>query len=469
VTDGTHHSPPNGPTGRFRYVTAKDVKADGVSSRQATYVSREIHEAIVARCDPEPGDILYIKDGATTGVVTVNDVVASFSLLSSVALLKTGGLIDSWYACYAMRSSFFYGQTRGQMTGVGIPRVTLTKLNAAVLPVPPAAEQLRIVNRIRELLLLIDRLENATSSLDHLRNKARDSGLRLLRDSRIPHERKSAWKVISPRLDELFTRSADVGPIRQAIVDLATRGSLAPQEGKDESAHQLLHQISEERAKMAAAGLIRRVPAAETPGASYGPFELPRGWAWTDADHVMLSITDGDHLPPPKTETGIPFLVIGDVSRGRLNFESTRHVSPGYYEALDQSRRPAKGDLLYTVTGSFGIVVVVDTDRHFCVQRHIGILRPSSHVDPEYMRLAFTSEVALQYARERATGTAQKTVSLATLRAMPIPLPPQAEQRRIAAAVRALTRLLDDMEIALRSEEQIRTAVAKTFVHTVTA
>jgi type I restriction enzyme S subunit len=134
-------------------------------------VSKEVHEAIFARSDPEPGDILYIKDGATTGIVTVNDLKEPFSLLSSVALLKTDGLMEPWYACYAMRSPFFYDETRGQMTGVGIPRVTLRKLNAALLPVPPVSEQQRIIVRIRELMSLIAELEDRFERTEELQTK----------------------------------------------------------------------------------------------------------------------------------------------------------------------------------------------------------------------------------------------------------------------------------------------------------
>lgn len=159
ITDGTHHSPPNGSTGPYRYVTAKDIKDAGVSDKLITFVSAGVHAEIYARCDPSPGDILYVKDGATTGVVTVNDLSDPFSLLSSVALLKTGTLVDPWYVCYAMRSPFFYSQTRGQMAGVAIPRVTLKKLNQALLPVPPIEEQRRIAARTRELMDLLDRLE----------------------------------------------------------------------------------------------------------------------------------------------------------------------------------------------------------------------------------------------------------------------------------------------------------------------
>lgn len=94
--------------------------------------------------------------------------------------------------------------------------------------------------------------------------------------------------------------------------------------------------------------------------------------------------------------------------------------------------------LLYTVTGSFGIVVQVGTDRPFCVQRHIAILKNGCATLAEYARIALSAPHARAFAEGAATGTAQRTASLSALRGMPVPLPPQAEQRRIAARVGAL-------------------------------
>lgn len=106
------------------------------------------------------------------------------------------------------------------------------------------------------------------------------------------------------------------------------------------------------------------------------PFELPDGWAWSRLGAVAEAIGDGDHQPPPQTSFGVPFLVISNVSGGRLSFENTRFVSKEYFSQLPETRKPRNGDLLFTVTGSYGIPVLVDSDDKFCFQRHIAIVRP---------------------------------------------------------------------------------------------
>ncbi len=159
VTDGTHHSPPNAPKGPIQYVTAKNIKDYGVDLTDITYVTETVHGEIYSRCNPEFGDLLYIKDGATTGIVTINNLDEQFSMLSSVALMKAPKSLSNRYLMFALRSPFFYDATRDDMQGVAITRVTLTKLKNALIPVPPFSEQHRIVAKLEELMHYCDELE----------------------------------------------------------------------------------------------------------------------------------------------------------------------------------------------------------------------------------------------------------------------------------------------------------------------
>lgn len=156
ITDGTHHSPINTPSGDYMYVTAKNIKNDGVNLDNITYVSKSVHEEIYSRCNPEKNDILLVKDGATTGIVTVNNLDFPFSLLSSVALIKPSKYLDPWFVMYMMRSSWFSKHIRKEMTGVGITRVVLRQIESFIIPLPPLKEQKRIAEKITEMLLLLN-------------------------------------------------------------------------------------------------------------------------------------------------------------------------------------------------------------------------------------------------------------------------------------------------------------------------
>lgn len=168
------------------------------------------------------------------------------------------------------------------------------------------------------------------------------------------------------------------------------------------------------------------------------------------------SITDGDHQAPPQVETGIPFLVISNVSKGKFDFDSvTRYVPESYYDKLRETRIPRKGDVLYTVTGSYGITLLVDFDKKFCFQRHIAILKTNNNLlDSSYLVFALNSPVLMSQAHNVATGTAQKTVSLKGIKSFDLSLPPLEEQQEIVRRVEALFAQADAIEARYATLQQ---------------
>lgn len=160
-------------------------------------------------------------------------------------------------------------------------------------------------------------------------------------------------------------------------------------------------------------------------------------------------ISDGDHQPPPKASTGIPFITISNVNKitREIDFSNTFKVSREYYDNLKSNRKPAKGDVLYTVTGSFGIPIHIRTDNEFCFQRHIGLIRPSAKVDSRWLYWVVSSPQVFQQAVDSATGAAQLTVSLKALRNFVVPNMPLDIQIVVVQKIEELyqqTRLLAD-------------------------
>ena len=253
--------------------------------------------------------------------------------------------------------------------------------------------------------------------------------------------------------------------MRQTILNLAVRGKLVEQDPDDEPADELLKAIASEKALLVDKGVIKVDKKPKKAPAQVKLFELPVGWAWANLQSICLTVTDGDHQPPPRADQGVPFLVIGDVRTKTINYDVERKVSYDYFNGLDPIRKPQLGDLLYTLVGSFGIPVPVSQDIAFCVQRHIGILKPSKRVDQKALALFLESEFAFKQAEAAATGIAQKTVSLAGLRGMLLPVPPLAEQHRIVAKVEELMALCDRLEAALTNTDTIRTRLLEALLH----
>ncbi len=142
LTDGTHFSPESFPEGDYKYITAKNIKIDGFDFSDLTYVPESVHRPIYERCDPEYGDILYIKDGATTGIAMINTLDEEFTMLSSVALLKHDrSIINGQYLKALLNFPTFYHSMRSNMDGAAITRLTIKKLCATSVPVPPIEHQ----------------------------------------------------------------------------------------------------------------------------------------------------------------------------------------------------------------------------------------------------------------------------------------------------------------------------------------
>jgi len=194
-------------------------------------------------------------------------------------------------------------------------------------------------------------------------------------------------------------------------------------------------------------------------------------WEERQLSDITECISDGDHQAPPKSDDGVPFVTISNIDdQNRLDFTKTFFVPQAYFDQLGATRRPQRNDTLYSVTGSFGIPVYVDSDRQFCFQRHIALLRPSPAVDSKYLFFFMASPLAFHQAEKTATGVAQKTVALGSLRNFKIPLPNLETQRAIVAEIEAEQALVNaNRELIRRMEAKVKAAIDRVWgaqVHT---
>ena len=158
INDGTHCSPESFDKGDYMYITAKNIKQNGLDLSNVTYVSEKVHKPIYQRCNPEFGDILYIKDGATTGIATINTMKNEFTLLSSVALLKYDrSLINGYYLIHLLNSKEMYSKIRKNMGGAAITRLTIAKIKKIKVIVPPIDLQ----NQFADFVQKVDKSREA--------------------------------------------------------------------------------------------------------------------------------------------------------------------------------------------------------------------------------------------------------------------------------------------------------------------
>lgn len=168
-------------------------------------------------------------------------------------------------------------------------------------------------------------------------------------------------------------------------------------------------------------------------------------WKKAKLSECCQSISDGDHQAPPKSNKGIPFVTISNIKDNSFDFTDCMYVPQSYYDNLLAKRKPQKGDILYSVVGSFGIPVLMKENVKFTFQRHIAILRPSPHiVEPAYMYYSMLSKAFFLQADAAAIGAAQRTISLSSLQNLTINLPDLPTQRRIASILSAYDDLIEN-------------------------
>lgn len=352
----------------------------------------------------EKGNILYSKlrpyllkiliadgDGITTPELIPFNVYGNF---------------DQVFFLWYLRSPYVDAMVNSVSYGVKMPRVGTDTMVNLLVPLPPLEEQKRIVAKIEELMPFVEQYAKESTRLNTLNASF--------------HEQ-----------------------VKKSILQQAVMGKLVPQDPNDEPASVLLKKIAEEKQKLIKEGKIKKQKALPAITEDEIPFDIPESWEWVRLECVTKSITDGDHQAPPQTETGIPFLVISNVSSGFMDFSNTRHVPKEYFEKLSADRKAVKGDILFTVTGSYGIPMKVETEQEFCFQRHIALIKPM--IDANFLVMLLKSPLVKDQCDRVATGTAQKTVGLGSLRNILVPIPPKNEQIRILETLKYIIPLAENL------------------------
>ena len=331
------------------------------------------------------------------------------AIASSLVILRNYffNICDDEFLLLYLDSPLFFSEIKKYDNGTAQPNLAAKSLEQFLIPLPPLYEQKRIVAKIEELLPLVDRYAVAYEKLEQF-------------NAKFPEDMK------------------------KSILQYAIQGKLVEQRPEEGTGEELYQQIQAEKQQLIQEKKIKKEKPLPEIAEDEIPFDIPESWKWVRLLDLCKSITDGDHQPPPQVPSGVPFLVISNISSGKLDFSATRYVPQDYFEALSEDRVAEHGDLLFTVTGSYGIPLKVDCTEKFCFQRHIALFKLM--IDLDYLYYLLMSPVIKSQCDAVATGIAQKTVGLTSLRNMVVPLPPLAEQKRIVAKIEELLPLCERLK-----------------------
>lgn len=322
-------------------------------------------------------------------------------------------------------------------------------------PLPPLAEQHRIVAKVDELLALCNRLERAQAEQERRRDRLAASSLHHLSGAYNESFREHARFYLS-QFARLTVRSEEIPALRQTILNLALRGQLVAHDPRDEPASEILKQIDAERMQLIKAGKAKEQKQVRMTSPHDVPFEVPDGWCWVSLGQIAYGFRYGSSVKCGYEQTGEPVLRIPNIQNGRVTTENLKFGPLSKQEAQDL--RLQLGDILMVRSnGSLDLVgraALVERDTvGYCYAGYLVRVRTSvKYLDTRYLLLALsTTHIRNQIEVPIRTTVGLKNVNAAELSRLAIPLAPLAAQHRIVAKVDELMTLCDRLQAQLES------------------
>jgi type I restriction enzyme S subunit len=248
--------------------------------------------------------------------------------------------------------------------------------------------------------------------------------------------------MLLSNLNLLATAPGGVARLRELILTLAVQGKLVAQDPNDEPASELLLKIRAEKDRLIAEGKIKRDKPLAAVTADEKPFALPIGWAWVPLQHVDYTQTGTtpDKKNPQMYGGDIPFIKPGDIYANHVDYENEALSQAGL---TDSGRIAPAGSLLMVCIGTLGKSNLIARDYSF--NQQINSITPLC-CSPEYVRLYCRSPYFQGQVWGRSSSTTIAILNKGKWEAIPLKLPPLAEQTRIVTRVEELMRLCDALE-----------------------
>ena len=413
----------------------------------------------------QPGDVLYGKLRPYLNKVVVADS-PGFSTTEIVVLRCYGESIPQ-YTCLALRRPDFVNYVTRLGQGTKMPRLRTEDAVSAPFPLPPLAEQRRIVAKVDELMVLCDELEAAQTKREKRRDRLVAATLHGLNNGD-----ESGELGIRPTFEEsacfyfnhlprLTTRPEHIHQLRQTILNLAIRGKLVPQDPNDEPASELLKRIEAEKARLLKLGEIRKAKQFPLIDNKSAHFNLSPSWEWVPIRKIAA---DRGQKVPDKDFSYIDVSAI-DKERGRI--AEPQVLTPD--EAPSRARKIVqKGDVIYSCVRPYLLnIAVVDKDfrPEPIVSTAFAVLNGFGLVTPRYLWIVLRSPFFVTCVEEKMRGQAYPAINDGDFALLPFPLPPLAEQHRIVAKVDELMALCDELEAQITTTTATRHQLLETSLH----
>ena len=299
-------------------------------------------------------------------------------------------------------------------TATAQPGLAVSNIIKVLIPLPPLAEQKRIVAKIEELLPLVDRYEQAWTKLEDF-------------NRRFPEDMK------------------------KSILQQAIQGKLVEQRPEEGTAQELYAQIQAEKRRLIKEGKLKKEKPLPEITEEEKPFEIPEGWMWVKFGSVVNIVSARRVHQSDWKKEGVPFYRAREIAKLASDgfVDNELFISPELYEEFSKSGVPQLGDLMVSAVGTLGKTYVVkDKDKFYYKDASVICLENYGHILPEYLKYIMASEMMMQQIRRNSGGTTVATLTMVRMAQYIFPLPPFAEQERIVERLEELLAMCERLKTA---------------------
>jgi type I restriction enzyme S subunit len=416
--------------GYVRFIQQRDFRTDDY----AVYVPESRHLKLVKK-----GEIVMAAYGNIGN--TCRTVEGAFNV--AIAKVMEIPPVARDYTDLLIRSDFIRGALEKVSSRVAVSSMSSDHMRSLAVPLPPLAEQKRIVAKVDELMALCDRLE--AQQQERATKHAALARASLARFADAP---------IVSNLKFLFHESYSIPPadLRKSILTLAVQGKLVPQDPNDEPAEELVTRVAREKLRLLQAKEIKSETPLE-PISDEEVFSIPDSWIWLRAGDLCRPISSGstpDQCVFHASE-GIPYLKVYNIRNQTVDFDYKRQfIAANHHKERMKRSILRPGDVIMNIVGPpLGKVAIVpDTFPEWNCNQAISFFRP---IFPEFGPYLYTFLKEGSFLQNiQLIGTAgQDNISVTKCKFIPVSIPPLAEQRRIVAKVEQLMALVDALETQL--------------------
>lgn len=378
--------------------------------------------------------------------------------------------ISSKYIYLLLKSPFFVYESKKNMTGTaGLKRLPLKDFATRPLPLPPFSEQLRIIEKVDELIALCDQLEKQLKKRRNLQNSLRNSIIQSISNITHAMDLKTNWNIFESCFNKLFQNPEDVKEFKKLILDLATSGKLLKlNHYSSNNSVSLLNAIASKRIqwneeatnheKKEASGMLKKLKGHQikTP-----EIDLPEHWTWASLLQVSQAVVDCHNKTAPYVNNGIHLIRTSDIRNGRIDLTKTKKISEETYAYWSKRMPPKSGDIIFTREAPIGEAAIVPDNVKVCLGQRTMLIR----VYPEFFNNRFLLYVIQSPSfhnrmSEAAIGLTVKHLRVSSVEELVLPVPPKAEQDHIVSIIDKLFEICDQYMDQLKVKIQLANNLA---------